>query len=634
MKRSHWNWIRCFLTAVLLIDFAAGLDAAPNDPPKIDKDLLFVYRSFNAELETTKQFAEQGVNVRCFFAANTANSLGDPYCEYPPIWLGFSKYDFSALDKQIDDLIRANPKTELICMIDLNTPPWAARKFHFDSFELISHAVCSTAWRKKTAQWMCDFIDYAEKKYGDRIRSYVLSGGGTSEWYEVDYGWTSNLKNSTWASWCKKRNLNYGNEVPSRSSLKLAAHENVVYDPATEGDKITYWQFHNFMVADGILHFAKIARQKIGPKKEIGCFFGYYMVSSKKMTSFGHLDFERVCACPDIDFFISPQTYQDRKIGGGSGPQLVQGTLNRYGKRYMSEIDHSTHVTKNWMRCWENRAEDFAGLKREIAYSLVNHTSLWIFDMWGGRYAEPETRNLIGDLKKRFDKYAGSDAKSIAEILLVADPQSFYYMNEKAEQPSEMAHGFRDKLNQIGAPFDIYAFDDLPEMDLSQYKMICFPATVLITPEREKFLREKVLKDNRIIVWTYAPGICDGKTLDINRVKKWAGFVYKSSGFSITNMNGWRAFYSYDPKEIPPEILKMTAQKAGVHLYTEEMIPVYANEQILAIHMKEGGKKKIALPGTYKKVIEIMSGKIIAENVSSFEYDFANPDTGIFELQK
>lgn len=620
----------CFIIFLFLTTLLLG---AEKNFPEIKKDLLFVYRSFNAELETTKQFAEQGVDIRCFFAANTLNSLGQPYCEYPPIWLGESKYHFSALDKQIDDLLGANPKAELICIIDLNTPPWATRKLNFDSFDAISHAACSTAWRKMTDQWLIDFIDYAEKKYGNRIRSYILSGGGTSEWYEYDRGVTTRGKNSTWEKWCKRRGLNFGMEVPVESSLKKAAHENVVYDPATEGDKIAYWKFHNFMIADVILHFAKTARQKIGPKKEIGCFFGYYLVGGSRVTSFGHLDFERVYACPEIDFFISPQTYHDRKIGGGSGPQLVQGTLNRYGKRYMSEIDHSTHVTKNWMSCWESRAEDFAGLKREIAYSLVNHASLWIFDMWGGRYAEPETRNLIGDLKKRFDQYAGMKAKSSAEVLLVADPQSFYLINEKMPHGGEMANKFRDKLNRIGTAYDVYAFNDLDVMDLSQYKMICLPATVQITPEREKILREKVLKNDRMIVWTYAPGISDGKTLDTKRIKKWTGVEYKTPGPVITDRQGWKAFYAYDFKTVTPKVLKETARKAGVHLYTEEENPVYTNEKIVAIHFKEGGKKRIALPKKYAKVIDIMSKKIVAENASSFEYEFANPDTALFELQ-
>ena len=79
-------------------------------------------------------------------------------------------------------------------MIDLNTPYWATHKFHLDSFTDITHAGVMPNWRERTREWMLDFIAYAEKRWGDRIGSYILSDGGTSEWYEYDRGRSSNVK--------------------------------------------------------------------------------------------------------------------------------------------------------------------------------------------------------------------------------------------------------------------------------------------------------------------------------------------------------------------------------------------------------------------------------------------------------
>lgn len=62
-------------------------------------------------------------------------------------------------------------------------------------------------------------------------------------------------------------------------------------------------------------------------------------------------------------------------------------------------------------------------------------------------------------------------------------------------------------------------------------------------------------------------------------------------------------------------------------------MPVYANEKIFAVHLKEGGKKKITLPKKYMEIIEIMSGKTVAKNTDSFEYEFQTPDTAIFETR-
>lgn len=599
-----------------------------------NKQIYVCYRSFWPELDMTAKFGALGIDTRCFFAANAINSAGFEYCKYPPIWTGIKKYDFAAYDQQVNDLLAANPKARFLCMIDLNTPYWLTRKFAYDSFDSVSHAASDPQWLKLTTEWMLDFIAYSEKKYGDTIDAYILSGGGTSEWYEYDRGKSSHVKNAAWRAWCKKNSYSFGEDVPPESALKKAAFENVIYDPATESDKIQYWRFHNEVIADAVLHFAKIARPKIGRNKELGVFFGYYMVSDNKLVSFGHLDYERVFASPDIDFFISPGTYNDRMIGGGSGPQLVLGTAERYGKRYLHEIDHRTHTVGGGGKDgWKTQAEDEAGLKREAAFALVNHTSLWWFDMWGGWYKEPATQRLIGELKKVSDAYVNDRSPSVAEALLIADPQSAYYVNEKMPHASAMARGFRDKLNKTGTSFDVYSFNDLTAIDLSRYKVVFLPATLLITPERAELLKKTILVGGRTVVWCYAPGICDGKTLDPARVKQWTGCEYKTQGPTTVAMGGWTSVYAFEYKTMTPHALKDILRKAGVHLYTDGPEPVYANRRLLAIHTKDGGEKKISLPVDCVAVKAVYAGKTIPVTNRVFSYTFKTPDTALFELQ-
>jgi hypothetical protein len=629
------------LAIVLMAGVAAGITFAQPFSP--EKRVYTAYRSFWPELETTAAFGELGIHTRCFFAANAINSAGFEYCKYPLIWNGVKKYDFAAYDKQVEDLLAANPRARLLCMIDLNTPYWLTRKLAYDSFDVVSHAASDPQWLKLTTEWMLDFIDYSEKKHGDRIDAYILSGGGTSEWYEYDRGKSSRVKNAAWRAWCKKNGFAFDGDVPSESALRKAAHENVIYDPATEADKIQYWRFHNEVIADAILHFAREARPKIGREKELGVFFGYWLVSDSKLVSFGHLDYERVTASPDIDFFISPGSYMDRQIGGASGPQLVQGTLARYGKRYLHEIDHRTSAVGG-KDGWTTQAGDEARLKREWAYALVNHASLWWFDMWGDWYRKEETKRLIGRLKQVSDAYADDRSPSAAEVLLVADPQSAVYLNEKMPYASAMARKFTENLGKTGAPYDLYSFGDLADIDLSRYKVVCLPATLLITPERAERLKKHVLKGGRTVVWVYAPGICDGKTLDAARVKEWTGVDYKTEGPATVKMSrggaesaekeGWTSVYSFEYKTMTPAALRDILRNAGVHLYVDGEVPVYANGRLLAVHVKDGGEKRMALPRAVGKVVEVLSGATVAEDASSFSYRFNTPDTALFELVK
>lgn len=631
------------IALIVLTSNAQAGSPVPAEPPTriavakvcaseaVDKNIYYCYRSFWPELDMTRTFAQMGINTRAFFAANAINSIGFEYCKYPLIWKGIKKYDFAAYDKQVDDLLGANPNATFLCMIDLNTPYWLTRRFALDSFAEISHAAADPDWIKITTQWMVDFIAYSEKKYGDKIKAYILSGGGTSEWYEYDRGRSSRVKNAAWRAWCSAKGFLFDADVPGETKLAKAAHENVIYDPATEMDKIQYWRFHNEVIGSAILQFAKTAREKIPAQKEIGVFFGYYLVSDSKLTSFGHQDYERVMASRDIDFFISPGTYNDRQIGGGSGPQLVHGTLLRYGKRYLHEIDHRTHVVTK--ESWKTQADDNAGLKREAAFALINHCSLWWFDMWGGWYGTQETRDVIRRLKVISDKYISDKSPSAAEALLIADPQSVFGVNEKMPEASAMARRFRDTLNKTGTPFDVYSFNDIPFIDLSRYKVVFLPATILITPERAEILKTHVCKNGRTLVWVYAPGISDGKTLDIARIKQWTGSEYKTPGPVTVDMGGWKSVYAYEYKTMTAAVMKKIMKDAGVHQYTGEENPVYCNGRLLAIHFKEGGPKKVYLPKTCRRVVDVFSDKVVAENVKEFTYEFRTPDTAIFELR-
>ena len=604
---------------VLLLAVAAGACAVLGADPvgfreQCGKQLWVTYRSFNKELERTGQFGAMGITNRCFFAANTINSGGAPYCEYPLIWKGFKQYDWSALDAQAGDLVKASPNARFMVMIDLNTPYWATHRFWLDSFTDITHAASDPTWRARTKEWMLDFIAYAEKRWGDRIGCYILSGGGTSEWYEYDRGRTSRNKDRAWVAWCKNRGLDFGESVPAQPSLAKAAFENLVYDPATEADKIAYWQ-----------------------SKEIGAFFGYYLVSDSKHTSFGHLDYERVYASPDIDFFIAPGNYSDRPIGGGSGSQLVHGTALRHGKRFLHEIDFGPHDQKRWGKGqWKTLGDDLAGNTREAAFAMANNANYWWFDMWGGFYRNPKVRERIAALKKVQDRL--TPAPSVAEILLVCDPQSIYYVNEKC--PLERAFGqhLRNQLSKIGAPHDVYSFNDLPSLDLGRYKLICLNSTLLITPERAKFLREKVCTGGRTVLWCYAPGVTDGQTLDAARVKVWAGVEFKTPGVSVTPMSGWTSVYSYDYKLFNPWELTQIASRAGVHFYVkankwnDEYMPVFANERFVAVHSVKGGEKTIRLPRKVSCVTDLLSGEVVARDTDSFTTSFATPDTRLFAL--
>ena len=103
-------------------------------------------------------------------------------------------------------------------------------------------------------------------------------------------------------------------------------------------------------------------------------------------------------------------------------------------------------------------------------------------------------------------------------------------------------------------------------------------------------------------------------------------------------MSGWTSVYSYDYKLFNPWELTQIASRAGVHFYvkaskwSDEYMPVFANERFLAVHSVKGGEKTIRLPRKVSCVTDLLTGEVVARDTDSFTTSLATPDTRLFGL--
>ena len=618
-----------------------------------DSPQMMAYRSFLPELEETARFAEMGIPLRTVFIANTASANGRPYCQYPPVWKGAGDYDFAPVDAQLGDIIKVSPNAEFNVFLDLNTPVWLTRVVRHDSYNEITHALSSPVYMKEASNYLDKLVRYIEEHYGKRVKSYSILCGHTSEWFERDLR-QSHVKNLAWRKWCRERGLRYGLSAPTESDLATGAFEGTVYDPATEQEKIDFWRFHSWVISEGVLHFAHIVKRASGGKPT-GADYGYYMICDKDPCGVGNLDYERVIASPDFDFIISPATYSGREIGGGTGSMLVAGTSRRYGKRFYYSIDQWPHSLKNeyssFIWSFRTLAETLAGNTRNAAFALVHHANFHWFDMWGGFYKDPEMKERIAKIAEIQKRFADDDSAPLADVLIVADPDSAYgridprmAANEELgrKQGAHCPEGFvpaygcgeefRNRINHIGVSYDVVSFNDLPHIDLKPFRAVVLSEVWTISPEKEKVLRDHVLKDGRTIVWAYAPGVSDGRSVDAKRIHRWAGVDFKTPGVTTTAMGGWNAVYAYDHRILTPEKFREIFEAAGCHIWMDDHVPVMANGKLLAIHVKDGGRKAVRLPRKCAKVVDLIGGRTVATDCTAFEDDFATPDTKVYEM--
>ncbi len=593
------------------------------------------------------QFRDAGVDTVCIFAANTDNSLGKSYSKYPPVWRWFGKYDFVSLDKQYDDVLAVNSNANFICMIDLNTPIWLQRQLALqghsaecESFTMLSGACANPAWRKATAEYLEAVVAHLEVRYGDRVKAYLLACGQTDEWMDYSRGVAGRAKTQAWKAWLKA----HGKAevpVPALERLDRASFENLIRDSATERDVIDYAQCTGDLIVDAILGFAAKTRNLIPKQRQIGMFFGYILeLTHTRLVWAGHLEYERLYVSPDIDFFISPGTYGDRPMGGGSGFMVPNGTRVLNGKGFLHEIDHRTptyncaldeYVSIGWMVPWKDQAETDAGLKREFALAIINQTSLWCFDMWGGVFKTPATMRVVEHSMRLWSQFTGVSLKSRAEVALVVDPQSARLLNDQNPAVAQIYQGTRNKLNRLGAPFEVFSFNDLPQAELSRYKMLVFPGLFEVTPEKADMLRKYVFNSHRTVFFVYAPGLSDGRSLDVARIKELTGTAFATPGVSAVQRDGWKAVYASGYSDVTPQTLRQAAMESGVTIYCQDAVPVYANERLVAVHMAQGGERTITLPAACRAVRELYTGKVLPVVGRQFKYSFATPDTALFE---
>ena len=273
----------------------------------MQKKRLFSYRSFNPAFVEMKTFADYGVNTVAIFPANTCNSRGDPYSKYPPNWLGIDRYDFSIVDKQIDDVLAINPNADFIFIVDLNSPLWLSRRLALfghsiesDSFTCLSSTLANPLWQEYTQSYLKNLLKHTEKKYGTRIKAYLLACGQTDEWMDYSSYSAGRSKIKAWENWLTKNGETI-RSIPSLERFSTASFENFLRDPKKEKDLLKYIQFNSDLIVDNISNFAKITRENISKDKQIGVFFGYIMELTRlRLVAAGHLGYERLFADKNI----------------------------------------------------------------------------------------------------------------------------------------------------------------------------------------------------------------------------------------------------------------------------------------------------------------------------------------------
>ena len=572
------------------------------------------FRSFRPTPANVSLFYRNGIRLFQMQCSGRNSTLGLPYSNYGAAWVGDHRYDFSALDRQMEMFMKFAPEGYFMLMVQLDMPDWWRKENNcpWDSYLQIGEALLEEKWISDACDYLQAFLRYAEETYGDRVFAYSFSAGCATEWFDQ---WYYDSISDRKAADYREKTGDPDAPVPTIADIRstdfpsLRQDDNAVY---------RYQKYCADLIPDLILLFARCAQEVLNHRKIVGLFFGYSDLPLHWQNQTATNGYEKVWASPDIDMLFSPAAYQTRKLDQVSSYQYLVDSISVHDKLYLHEIDHRTYLAQYPMdnfgmmyTDYKNEEETITVLRRELCAAAVKDGALWWFDFMGGYYASP---GLEAELRTEMDvlqKLYAMPHKSVSEIAVFADPMSFLRMHDETRMPQDCVFHNRDSLHNCGAPYDYFNLKDLTSIDLTQYKMFVFLNAVEMTDEVKETIRTKLADKTK--VWLYAPNyaaggmdeVCSIRLREINLPE--GKVQYGSDCFGFTDPAS--PMFAVDDAEadilasytdgtpacarkgtdvyipvgnVPSALWRELARTAGVHIYCDTPGALYADSRFVA----------------------------------------------------
>ncbi len=289
-------------------------------------------------------------------------------------------------------------------------------------------------------------------------------------------------------------------------------------------------------------------------------------------------------------------------------------------------------------------------MKREMMHRLTKRAGTWWFDMLEGWYYDDALMDAVKSLVDVSAKFNTVPSHSTSEIAVFVSGESLYRANKHSAISDELLVYQRSALGHIGAPYDLYSIRDLAKIDIDKYKLYIFPNEYYLSEDERKIINERVKGGGRSLLFVGAPDYTADDGLSIERVSRMLemnvsildrsemkigaygssygytepknptffvndenavtlGRFYesRSAGLARIDKNGYSVYFS-SLGRISSEVLASIAKEAGVHLYSDENVPVFVNSIFIGVYNPKAEFTKVTLPedGIFE---DIFSGK-------------------------
>lgn len=621
------------------------------------------FRSFRPTPANISLFYRNGIRLFQMQCCGINNRLGIPYSTFGGAWVGDHCYDFSVLDRQMEMFLRFAPDGYFMIMPVLDMPDWWKKENNcpFDSFYQLGEAVFEQKWIDDASDYLRALLTYAEEKYGDRIFAYSFSAGRTTEWFD-GAGAPSERKGRAFLQAVGDPEL----AVPTKKEI-----EDTSLPTLLENDDplFLYNRYCATLTPKLMKHFAAVMQEVLEHKKIVGTFYGYVGLPVNWQNQTATTGYEEVWACEDIDMFFAPAEYRKaRLVDGVSTYQNAVDSLAVHEKLYLHEIDHRTYLAVYPMENgtimksdYKTEEETVRILRRELCAAAVKDAALWWFDFIGGYYASPGLESELRLQMNILERLYKLPHRSVAEIAVFVDPFSFHHMKDATHITVDCVAANRDSLNECGAPYDLFNQNDLTQLDLSRYKLLVFLNGLEMSAEVKQILREKA--QGKATAFVYAPNRYSGGTgevcsIGLREIDAPAAKVsYGDVCFGFTDPTA--PMFAVDDAEaeilaryedgtpacaakgdqfylsvgnVPAELWREIAARAGVHLYTKGKGALYVDSRFVAHQTAHEEEIELNLPFDCT-LEELFEGGIYKTENKKLRYTAKNGATKLFLIK-
>lgn len=632
-------------------------------------------------------------NLQNFCAIGTRLFQVDLYFE--DIWKADSDTLTIALaQKQVRGVLDVCPEASVVIRVHVNAPFWwneanpdkctqyadgprVDRPYGApfnnedgDTERALRASLASAKWRAESGEKLKEFCRrMAATPEGNSVIGLHISGGIYGEWHywgfiphDPDTGPAMTHYFRTWltkkyktnkalqAAWNSKTFTLANATVPGTDERNHTT-AGIFHDPQKEQRVIDYFEAQQEVVAEDIEYFCKIAKDYWPRKLIVGVFYGYFHMTFCRQATGGHLFVERIMDCPYIDYLSAPQSYWggSRELGGSGTSRGVIESAMLHGKLWLDEMDNGflqKQPSRDDVRSVVSADTAYAAIiRRNALLPLMRGIGLWYYDFGirtsFGWWDRPLYQQQIKEEKTLFDQWVNIPQQSAADLLVVWDMETFYYVKNTwyplCYNQLDLAN---EELLRCGVVGDHVFTFDLKKIDPQRYKAILFMNTFRMTADERRLIREKYARDDRTLIWNYLPGYTDGSRLNLAWVKENTGFdmapyqrdtsplvliknpaaeyafegpvdpmvtitdkdaetlgTLKNSGEVIVGRKGMGEYTSVFAT-LPlhnSDVFRYLLAQAGCHVYNADNDFTYANSRYVMVHTKEGGNKQIVL---------------------------------------